>query len=181
MTESDAAAAGRPGVPRSLSATRIRRRQRCSSAVPASVDSLDLLVYARSCGCSYFDTAPLLRPRPVRALLRRRATPATRATNSCCRPRSAGMLRPAPRRSTRPIACRSTSSYDYSYDAVMRSIDDSLQRLGLARIDIAYIHDVNPRWHGERTSGASARRWTAPTALWSGCAAKARCARSARE
>ena len=39
--------------------------------------------------------------------------------------------------------------YDYSYDGVMRSIEDSLQRLGLARIDIAYLHDVNPQWHGD--------------------------------
>lgn len=38
--------------------------------------------------------------------------------------------------------------YDYSYDGVLRSFEDSLQRLGLCRIDIAFIHDVNPRWHG---------------------------------
>ena len=31
---------------------------------------------------------------------------------------------------------------DYSYDAALRSVDDSLQRLGLDRIDIAFIHDV---------------------------------------
>ena len=31
----------------------------------------------------------------------------------------------------------------------MRSIEDSLQRLGLARIDIAYVHDVSPQWHGD--------------------------------
>jgi len=31
---------------------------------------------------------------------------------------------------------------DYSYDATMRSIDDSCQRLGLAQIDIAFVHDL---------------------------------------
>lgn len=31
---------------------------------------------------------------------------------------------------------------DYSYDATLRSIEDSCQRLGLARIDIAFVHDV---------------------------------------
>jgi D-threo-aldose 1-dehydrogenase len=31
---------------------------------------------------------------------------------------------------------------DYSYDATMRSIEDSCQRLGLARIDIAFVHDL---------------------------------------
>src|SRR5438067_11474307 len=29
--------------------------------------------------------------------------------------------------------------YDYSYDGIMRSFEDSLQRLGLARIDILYV------------------------------------------
>jgi D-threo-aldose 1-dehydrogenase len=31
---------------------------------------------------------------------------------------------------------------DYSHDATLRSIEDSLQRLGLDRIDIAFIHDL---------------------------------------
>ena len=39
--------------------------------------------------------------------------------------------------------------FDYSYDAVMRSFEDSLQRLGLARIDILYVHDIGQRTHGE--------------------------------
>ena len=39
--------------------------------------------------------------------------------------------------------------YDYSYDGVMRSIEDSYQRLGLAQIDIAYIHDVAADHHGD--------------------------------
>jgi D-threo-aldose 1-dehydrogenase len=30
--------------------------------------------------------------------------------------------------------------YDYSYDGLMRSFEDSFQRLGLARIDILYVH-----------------------------------------
>jgi D-threo-aldose 1-dehydrogenase len=34
---------------------------------------------------------------------------------------------------------------DYGYDAAMRSIEDSLQRLGTNRIDIALIHDVDIR------------------------------------
>ena len=39
--------------------------------------------------------------------------------------------------------------YDYSYDAVMRSYEDSLQRLGLDRIDILYLHDVGRVTHGD--------------------------------
>jgi D-threo-aldose 1-dehydrogenase len=38
--------------------------------------------------------------------------------------------------------------YDYSYDGVMRSFEDSLQRLGLARIDILYVHDIGAVQHG---------------------------------
>ncbi|MCB9966123.1 MAG: aldo/keto reductase [Geminicoccaceae bacterium] len=38
--------------------------------------------------------------------------------------------------------------FDYSYDGTMRSLEDSRQRLDLAAIDIALIHDLSPRWHG---------------------------------
>jgi D-threo-aldose 1-dehydrogenase len=38
--------------------------------------------------------------------------------------------------------------YDYSYDGIMRSIEDSYQRLGLARIDILYAHDIGAYQHG---------------------------------
>lgn len=39
--------------------------------------------------------------------------------------------------------------YDYSYDAVMRSFEDSYQRLGLDRIDIVLLHDIGEMTHGE--------------------------------
>ena len=38
--------------------------------------------------------------------------------------------------------------YDYSYDGIMRSFEDSFQRLGLARIDILYVHDIGAYQHG---------------------------------
>ena len=44
-----------------------------------------------------------------------------------------------------------TPVFDYSYDAIMRSWDDSLHRLGLDRIDILFVHDI-----GEMTHGAQA-------------------------
>ena len=40
--------------------------------------------------------------------------------------------------------------YDYSYDGIMRSFEDSLQRLGLDRIDILYMHDIGAVTHGAR-------------------------------
>lgn len=38
--------------------------------------------------------------------------------------------------------------FDYSYDAIMRSFDDSQARLGLARIDVLQIHDIGRATHG---------------------------------
>lgn len=40
--------------------------------------------------------------------------------------------------------------YDYSYDGVMRSVEFSLERLGLDRIDILYAHDIDVANHGSR-------------------------------
>lgn len=40
-------------------------------------------------------------------------------------------------------AGRFTMQFDYSYDGVMRSFEDSLQRLNLERMDICFIHDID--------------------------------------
>src|SRR6516165_7378523 len=37
--------------------------------------------------------------------------------------------------------------FDYSYDGVMRSFEDSLQRLGLPRIDLLLVHDLDIQYH----------------------------------
>ena len=39
---------------------------------------------------------------------------------------------------------------DYSYDGAMRSFEDSLNRLGVGRVDILLIHDVDRRNQGDR-------------------------------
>jgi D-threo-aldose 1-dehydrogenase len=39
--------------------------------------------------------------------------------------------------------------FDYSYDGAMRSLEQSMLRLGVASVDIALIHDVDPWTHGE--------------------------------
>jgi len=38
--------------------------------------------------------------------------------------------------------------YDYTHDGVMRSVEFSLERLGVARIDILYVHDLDVWTHG---------------------------------
>ena len=40
--------------------------------------------------------------------------------------------------------------YDYSYDGVMRSLEFSLERLGLDRVDILYAHDLDVFTHGSQ-------------------------------
>ena len=39
-------------------------------------------------------------------------------------------------------------TYDYGYDAIMRSVEMSYARLGLNRIDILYVHDIGGYTHG---------------------------------
>ncbi len=41
--------------------------------------------------------------------------------------------------------------YDYSHDGIMRSVEDSYQRLGLAKIDILFVHDIGAYQHGPET------------------------------
>lgn len=38
--------------------------------------------------------------------------------------------------------------YDYTYDGVMRSYEDSMQRLGVDRIDVLLLHDIGEMQHG---------------------------------
>jgi D-threo-aldose 1-dehydrogenase len=40
--------------------------------------------------------------------------------------------------------------FDYSYDGVMRSLEFSLERLGLDHVDIVYCHDVDVYTHGSK-------------------------------
>lgn len=46
--------------------------------------------------------------------------------------------------------------WDFSRDGIRRSIDDSLERLGLDRIDIAYLHDPDEHWAEASTAGIDA-------------------------
>jgi len=41
---------------------------------------------------------------------------------------------------------------DYSYDGVMRSVDQSFQRLGVERIDVLHIHDIDIWSQGSRAA-----------------------------
>ena len=43
--------------------------------------------------------------------------------------------------------------YDYSYAGILRSHEESLQRLGLSRVDIVYVHDIGRMTHGANHAG----------------------------
>ena len=50
-----------------------------------------------------------------------------------------------PDRYRHPLPFR--TGFDYTYDGIMRAFDDSLQRIGLARIDILFAHDLGAAQH----------------------------------
>jgi D-threo-aldose 1-dehydrogenase len=111
-------------------------------------ERVQLVNAAWSAGVRYVDTAPLYG-----------AGAAERATGDALRDRPRNewvlstkvgrLLRPSGgatdgRRAPLPFEVR----YDYSYDGIMRSMEDSYQRLGLAKIDILLVHDIGVYQHG---------------------------------
>jgi D-threo-aldose 1-dehydrogenase len=115
--------------------------------VPVSLDEARAIVAAAwDAGIRYVDCAPYYgfgqAERAVGDALRER-------------PRDAWVLSTKVGRLMRPSTSPSHDhpmpfevEYDYSYDGVMRSFDDGLQRLGLARVDILYVHDIGAMEHG---------------------------------
>jgi D-threo-aldose 1-dehydrogenase len=56
-------------------------------------------------------------------------------------------------KATPPLKVR----FDYTGDGVLRSLEASLRRLGLVRVDVLYVHDLEPRTHG--SAEAYEARW----------------------
>lgn len=46
--------------------------------------------------------------------------------------------------------------FDFTRDGVMQSVEASLERLGLDRLDIAYLHDPDDHWEAASTTGVDA-------------------------
>jgi D-threo-aldose 1-dehydrogenase len=42
--------------------------------------------------------------------------------------------------------------YDYTYDGIMRSLEDSLERLGIDAVDILFVHDIDVFTHGSEAA-----------------------------
>lgn len=109
-------------------------------------DALGAIGEAYEAGVRYFDTAPLygnglgehrtghaLRDRPRGDFVL--STKVGRLLD----PLPSGTSRAGGDRHRLPFGVR----YDYSYDGVMRSMEHSLQRLGMDRVDVVLIHDID--------------------------------------
>ena len=72
---------------------------------------------------------------------------AASATSSSSRPRSegccAGRSKPGPIKDQWIAGLDFETVYDYGYDGVMRSFEDSLQRLGIPSVDLLLVHDLD--------------------------------------
>ncbi|HEY0133238.1 MAG TPA: aldo/keto reductase [Nannocystis sp.] len=109
------------------------------------------LVAAWETGVRHFDTAPHygsgLSEHRVGAVLRRHPREEFVLSTKVGR-----ILRPDRSRPENPPFVQGLPfrvEYDYSYDGAMRSLEHSCQRLGLAQIDVVYIHDIAADHHGD--------------------------------
>jgi D-threo-aldose 1-dehydrogenase len=105
-------------------------------------------------GVRYFDTAPLyglgMSERRVGAFLRGKnrddyilSTKSGRLLELCAPDQRTGIGKFFETPNRREV-------YDYSYDGVMRSFEASLERTGLDRFDILFVHDVDIFTHGSK-------------------------------
>lgn len=111
-------------------------------------DAHGVLDAAHRGGITYFDTAPFY----GFGLSERRTGDAVRGKSDTIISTKVGRLLKqgawdTPADHGWPAALPFRHSYDYSYDGVMRSYEDSLQRLGLDRVDILFLHDIGSFTH----------------------------------
>src|SRR5579875_932173 len=121
--------------------------------------ALDVLDCAWERGIRYFDTAPmygLTRSEHLTGhVLREKSEPfviSTKVGRLMTNARAGRALPPEPPKN--PLdpgfhnALPFREIFDYSYDAIMRSYDDSQQRLGMRKIEILFVHDIGRVTHG---------------------------------
>jgi D-threo-aldose 1-dehydrogenase len=123
------------------------------SYAPGDTDASIAAAFAamQDAGLRYFDTAPfyglgLAEHRLgmcLRGIDRRTVTLSTKV-GRLMKP-VAGGLHPGPSSGRAAFEVE----FDYSRDGTLRSLENSLQRLGTNAVDIVLIHDVNRRWQGD--------------------------------
>lgn len=113
-------------------------------------DAYGVVEAAWGAGIRYFDTAPLygfgLSEQRLGAVLR------TKPRDQFVISTKVGRLLRADAPPERGQAWKGTPPvnpvFDFSYDATMRSVDESLSRLGLDRLDVLLIHDPDEHFYG---------------------------------
>jgi len=116
----------------------------------AEADAFAMIEHAWATGVRYFDTAPQYGFGQAEERL---------GVVLGQRPRDSYVLSTKVGRLLRPASAEALAepsqfhdvpelrpAWDFSRDGIMRSLDESLQRLGLDRIDIVYIHDPDDHW-----------------------------------
>lgn len=108
---------------------------------------------ALKAGFRYFDTAPHY----GRGLSERRLGNALRGRRDVIVSTKVGRLMDPDARITDDrerdgfhTAMPFRARYDYTHDGILRSYDHSLQRMGLARVDLLFVHDIGQVTHGAR-------------------------------
>lgn len=105
---------------------------------------------AMEAGISYFDTAPLYSYGMSERLIGdavRESGKAVRLSTKVGR-----LLRPGAPEFPGQAPVNSVPfglDFDYSRDGTFRSVEDSMQRMGIDHFDIIFIHDIDLRTHGE--------------------------------
>jgi D-threo-aldose 1-dehydrogenase len=115
----------------------------------ADSDAGALLDAAWASGCRSFDTAPHY----GHGLSERRMGDALRARSAFVLSTKVGRLLAPDARAPREQfgyvgGLPFRQHWDYSAAGVRRSLEDSLQRLGLAHVDVAFVHDCDVATHG---------------------------------
>jgi len=116
----------------------------------SDVAAADTVAAALAGGIGLVDTAPLY----GFGLSERRVGDAVRGSRAIVSTKVGRLLCPAPdadpgaERHGFRSPMRFAPRFDYSYDGVLRSHDDSLQRLGLPRVDLLLVHDIGRLTHG---------------------------------
>ncbi len=121
----------------------------------AAAEAMATIDAAWTGGCRSFDTAPhyghglsehrfgsALRTRPRESYLLSSKVGRLLTPNPAAAPDQHGYVGVLP----------FDQHWDYSAAGVRRSLEDSLQRLGLARIDVAYVHDCDAATHGTQAA-----------------------------